>query len=149
MRSRVMPGSFVTIERRVPVSRLNSVDFPTLGRPTITMDGSFELICVLFQPDGRRSSVSRSLASHRVSLTGCPSVFNIQRIGKPDVRSNGKVRFEETYSSRPPESPQRVTDLSHPNRAAAQRRIRYAAGKHPASCRRGRTRNSESHRIEN
>src|SRR5215472_10024714 len=40
MRSRVIPGSFVTIERRVPVRRLNRVDLPTLGRPTITMDAS-------------------------------------------------------------------------------------------------------------
>ncbi len=42
MRSRVMPGSSVTIERRVPVNRLNSVDFPTFGRPAITTDASFE-----------------------------------------------------------------------------------------------------------
>src|ERR1700736_5475221 len=41
MRSRVMPGSSVTIARRVPVRRLKSVDLPTLGRPTITRDGSF------------------------------------------------------------------------------------------------------------
>src|SRR5215831_20722 len=39
MRSRVMPGSLVTMERRVPVKRLKSVDLPTLGRPTITSDG--------------------------------------------------------------------------------------------------------------
>src|ERR1700680_2272575 len=38
MRSRVIPGSLVTIERRVPVSRLNKVDLPTFGRPTITSD---------------------------------------------------------------------------------------------------------------
>ena len=44
MRSRVMPGSSVTIERRVPVRRLKSVDLPTLGRPTITIDGSFSVI---------------------------------------------------------------------------------------------------------
>src|SRR6476646_3353370 len=44
MRSRVIPGSLVTIERRVPVRRLNSVDLPTLGRPTITSDGSFSVI---------------------------------------------------------------------------------------------------------
>src|SRR5579864_6500473 len=44
MRSRVMPGSSVTIERRVPVRRLKSVDLPTLGRPTITMDGSLPVI---------------------------------------------------------------------------------------------------------
>src|SRR5580704_11690608 len=45
MRSRVMPGSLVTMERRVPVKRLKSVDLPTLGRPTITRDGSdFDMI---------------------------------------------------------------------------------------------------------
>src|SRR6266849_2879945 len=40
MRSRVMPGSLVTMERRVPVKRLKSVDLPTLGRPKMTRDGS-------------------------------------------------------------------------------------------------------------
>src|SRR5579863_2775242 len=40
MRSRVMPGSSPTIERRLRVSRLNSVDFPTFGRPTIATSGS-------------------------------------------------------------------------------------------------------------
>jgi hypothetical protein len=39
-----MPGSSVTMERRVPVIRLNSVDFPTFGRPTMTMDGIVSLI---------------------------------------------------------------------------------------------------------
>src|SRR5713226_7921167 len=39
MRSRVIPGSLVTMERRVPVKRLKSVDLPTLGRPTMTSDG--------------------------------------------------------------------------------------------------------------
>src|SRR6266852_8611801 len=39
MRSRVMPGSLVTMARRVPVKRLKSVDLPTLGRPTRTIDG--------------------------------------------------------------------------------------------------------------
>ena len=34
-RSRVVPAVFITIARRVPVKRLNRVDFPTLGRPTI------------------------------------------------------------------------------------------------------------------
>src|SRR5580704_7024642 len=47
MRSRVIPGSFVTIDRRVPVRRLKSVDLPTLGRPTITIDGSFSVISAL------------------------------------------------------------------------------------------------------
>ena len=40
MRSRVIPGSSPTIDRRLPVSRLNSVDLPTLGRPTMATSGS-------------------------------------------------------------------------------------------------------------
>src|SRR6266702_800610 len=40
MRSRVIPGSSPTIERRLLVIRLNSVLFPTLGRPTIATSGS-------------------------------------------------------------------------------------------------------------
>src|SRR5580698_5660792 len=39
MRSRVMPGSSPTMERREPVRRLNSVDLPTLGRPTMAKTG--------------------------------------------------------------------------------------------------------------
>src|SRR5579863_4103438 len=39
MRSRVMPGSSPTMERRLPVRRLKSVDLPTLGRPTIAIRG--------------------------------------------------------------------------------------------------------------
>src|SRR5581483_5347948 len=40
MRSRVMPGSSPTIERRFPRMALKRVDFPTFGRPTITIVGS-------------------------------------------------------------------------------------------------------------
>src|SRR5580658_3524141 len=61
MRSRVMPGSSVTIERRVPVRRLKSVDFPTFGRPTITMDGSFSVIFVATNSEKRPSEISASL----------------------------------------------------------------------------------------
>src|SRR5215831_10782494 len=59
MRSRVMPGSFVTMERRVPVKRLNSVDLPTLGRPTITRDGSRAVM------NFRCSAVLQSTASRQ------------------------------------------------------------------------------------
>ena len=51
MRSRVMPGSSPTMERREPVRRLKSVDLPTLGRPTMAMSGRLELsvaCCSLF-----------------------------------------------------------------------------------------------------
>src|SRR5437867_10868378 len=40
MRSRVMPGSSPTIARRWRRIALNSVDLPTLGRPTIATEGS-------------------------------------------------------------------------------------------------------------
>src|SRR5262252_2901356 len=36
-----MPGSSPTIERRCPISRLKSVDLPTLGRPTMVTSGRF------------------------------------------------------------------------------------------------------------
>src|ERR1700757_1998212 len=39
MRSRVMPGSSPTIERRLLVSRLNRVDLPTFGRPQMAKIG--------------------------------------------------------------------------------------------------------------
>src|SRR5437763_1539819 len=38
--SRVVPATAATIARRVPVIRLNSVDLPTLGRPTSTTVGT-------------------------------------------------------------------------------------------------------------
>src|SRR5439155_770002 len=39
-RSRVTPGTSRTSARRLPTSRLKSVDLPTFGRPTIAMTGS-------------------------------------------------------------------------------------------------------------
>ena len=38
-RSRVIPGSSPTIALRDPTRRLNSVDLPTLGRPTMAIAG--------------------------------------------------------------------------------------------------------------
>ena len=39
MRSRVTPGVSSTMERRCPISLLNSVDLPTFGRPTMATIG--------------------------------------------------------------------------------------------------------------
>ena len=80
MRSRVIPGSSVTIERRVPVSRLKIVDLPTLGRPTMTTDGSFSVIDgdttnlkraareVLLYPTGDRNRSFTHWPLHRFSM---------------------------------------------------------------------------------
>ena len=54
MVSRVVPAIGVTMARRVSVMRLNSVDLPTLGRPTSTTVGS-------------RRSVSRDMSESAVS----------------------------------------------------------------------------------
>src|SRR5260370_6006282 len=61
MRSRVMPGSLVTMARRVPVKRLKRVDLPTLGRPTMTRDG-------------RRSAIN-SWAGHTLGAPACCGIF--------------------------------------------------------------------------
>src|SRR3546814_19928581 len=42
-RSRVTPGRSSTSASFLPTSRLNRVDFPTLGRPIIAMMGSFAI----------------------------------------------------------------------------------------------------------
>src|SRR3954452_14406044 len=44
MRSRVMPGSSVTMDRRCPMIRLNKVDLPTFGRPTMAIKGKGEFM---------------------------------------------------------------------------------------------------------
>src|ERR1700728_4422705 len=46
MRSRVMPGSSPTMERRCPMIALKRVDLPTFGRPTITTTGSVDSVKV-------------------------------------------------------------------------------------------------------
>src|SRR6267378_5927656 len=91
-----MPGSLVTMERRVPVKRLKSVDLPTLGRPTMTRDGRFSAIsswaghtmsavadCAIFQC----SAFERRLkAARRAADTG--HELNVQRKGN-EVRPRG------------------------------------------------------------
>src|SRR5271155_4713875 len=94
MRSRVMPGSLVTIERRVPVRRLNSVDLPTLGRPTITIDGSLEVIERRAARQANYSIISRAID---VYVQPRPTAFCIA-IFEPDAnffcndRVYGKAR---------------------------------------------------------
>ena len=53
IRSRVMPGSSPTMERRCPVMRLKRVDFPTLGLPTMTTVG---MALDMILHDSRRST---------------------------------------------------------------------------------------------
>src|ERR1700678_2272537 len=67
MRSRVMPGSSPTMERRLWVSRLNSVDLPTLGRPTIATSGMAFAAAMVVDPDLRyfaKTCLQSILPSH-------------------------------------------------------------------------------------
>src|SRR5579872_1241919 len=78
MRSRVIPGSSVTIERRVPVSRLKIVDFPTFGRPTITTDGSFSVIGRHNEPQARGSGASTvPYCTLKQKLRRCEAGINV------------------------------------------------------------------------
>src|SRR5579862_9403565 len=67
MRSRVIPGSSVTIERLEAVSLLKIVDLPTLGRPTITTEGSFS---VIFPVTGETTNPEREARRLLVYPTG-------------------------------------------------------------------------------
>src|SRR5208282_2354210 len=72
MRSRVIPGSSVTMERRLSVRRLKSVDLPTLGRPTMTTEGSWTPIWLLIgAAQGERpTEYARNSVAHWGGLTG-------------------------------------------------------------------------------
>src|ERR1051326_209968 len=59
-----MPGSSPTMARRDPISRLNSVDFPTFGRPTIATRGAL----VFFSVSG---NAALTVAQRRLSYTKC------------------------------------------------------------------------------
>src|SRR5437868_7381673 len=85
MRSRVMPGSSPTIDRRSPIRRLNKVDLPTLGRPTIATSGS-PLFCrrfILIKWQNARNSES-AIITHQESY--------------PERTSRGVFRFSYTFA---------------------------------------------------
>src|SRR5215475_1819804 len=90
MRSRVMPGSSVTIDRRCPINRLNSVDLPTFGRPTIAMRGKGSITKTFFK-------ISRLILWDLSCLEDCYNAFNIQ------TTSVSLNRSLKTNSERNPE----------------------------------------------
>src|ERR1700728_408130 len=63
MRSRVMPGSSPTIERRELVRRLKRVDLPTLGRPTMATTGHAEVSTAASRRIGGAAGASGSGSS--------------------------------------------------------------------------------------
>ena len=98
MRSRVMPGSSPTMERREPVRRLKRVDLPTLGRPQMAMRGKAVAGCRLLVGGWRdiseascsaRSQARSSAAS--VSGSGRPMLAELG-VWRPTIPSAGEVR---------------------------------------------------------
>src|ERR1019366_5499127 len=70
MRSRVMPGSSPTMERREPVRRLKSVDLPTLGRPQMAMSGRLRAAA---DWAARSSWAARTSASRQARMSAAES----------------------------------------------------------------------------
>ena len=83
-RSRVRPANASTIARRVPVRRLNSVDFPTFGRPTIATTPTAGAIG---SPSSRRRRrvAPAGLICPRRGRARCPS--RPARTGRPLLRA--------------------------------------------------------------
>lgn len=64
IRSRVTPGVSLTMDSRCPMSLLNNVDFPTLGRPTTATTGrAIGITTYLFYFGYQNSASSRSAPS--------------------------------------------------------------------------------------
>src|SRR6202522_2197732 len=88
MRSRVIPGSSPTIDRRDPVSRLNNVLFPTFGRPHTAISGRSRAstlavsvpICEASNSTSRQSSKSPPICSR-------PSIFDDRGVCRPTIPS--------------------------------------------------------------
>src|SRR5271166_3755774 len=87
-----MPGSSPTMERRLFVSRLKSVDLPTLGRPTMATSGSAAAPGVLGTTDLRyfpktclQSPIAKNGAHRRASI---PNSFHAIQIEDPVAAHN-------------------------------------------------------------
>src|SRR5580698_5586829 len=89
MRSRVMPGSSPTMERRLWVKRLNSVDLPTLGRPTMATRGN-------------------------VSAPGRADTTDLRYVGKTSLRSKRRAGANGSLAGRRSRDPAKPGPLSAP-----------------------------------
>ena len=77
--SRVVPGRSWTTERSSPISRLNSVDLPTLGRPTMATEGTG---APARRPARFPATVGGQAGHHLVEqVPGAPAVEGADRVG--------------------------------------------------------------------
>src|SRR5215467_7831183 len=97
MRSRVIPGSSVTIDRRCPINRLNSEDLPTFGRPIIAISGRESITKTFFK-------ISRLILWDLSCLERCYNAINVQ------TTSVSLNRILKTNSERKSENRERISE---------------------------------------
>src|SRR5689334_4012820 len=105
MRSRVMPGSSPTIDRRERRMALNRVDLPTLGRPTMTTEG-----CADTYLNHRTPCCLARRATIKVPMTANEKIRNVAIIAHVDhgkttlvdamLRQSGLFRANEAVVER-------------------------------------------------
>src|SRR5579859_967580 len=98
MRSRVIPGSSPTIDRRLCVSRLKSVDLPTLGRPTIATSGSASEPAFLGTTDlryvGKRNSCRSVQSSFSLSIALRPQASDTVSVENGILAQQAHAEFK-------------------------------------------------------
>src|SRR5665213_2503393 len=90
MRSRVMPGSSPTMDRREPVRRLNSVLLPTFGRPQTAISGSFSDSALSVTVDNCAAIASASRQSSS-PIFSRPATLEERGVCRPMIPSAGRV----------------------------------------------------------
>ena len=103
MRSRVIPGSSPTIERRVSVSRLNRVDLPTFGRPQMATSGSRtgERCSSAMARFIAEASASASFHSRSSCRLPAPPATELSRFRRPSPSTGLSSRPERSEAERP------------------------------------------------
>src|SRR5579884_3231543 len=89
-----MPGSSPTIARREPARRLNNVDLPTFGRPTMAMSGIEDIQSFGNTKGGRGARPTQELIN---ILTLCLPVLSPRFLLLPvvhhSINSSGQVGY--------------------------------------------------------
>ena len=102
MASRVVPGMSCTTERSSPISRLNSVLFPTFGRPTMAtpgIDGSRRLDRLTVEPGLAVSSCVSTV----VRRSGQPGHDLVEEVTRPPAVEGGdRVRLAQAQGQELP-----------------------------------------------
>ena len=117
MVSRVVPGMSWTTDRSSPMSRLNSVDLPTLGRPTMATDEDLRPARRRRPSSARRPSAlgGQARSTQLVEqVAGAAAVQRADRDGLAEAEAPGSPRRRPPGWRRRPCWPRRSTGMSRP-----------------------------------